>query len=534
VSVLVNKLIILIILILSIINVTAVLEQQGFLDQDQDGIPDNLDACPNSITSLVDQIGCTCEQKDCSCSLVNNIPTCINTCEDSVKNKDETGIDCGGSCTPCIEEESINCENGCPNKFSCSNDQCLMKVSQQGKKCKTHDVQYSLNSMDCKKFGSSWEKEDLKNMLDIKADSFLPFLEGIAEDEADDKLKKATLCVDTIDIGCSSKSIKCFGENQLTPETKDKAEKILKDYIGEQIDKDLPWYIDWFIDLEVLVNLDDFKISENYECPDYNLNAENVCKEYIKNGGDSKVDIFIIGDGYKNEENFVNELQIMIDYDSQGHGLFSEEPFKSSKEKFNVWYIHSNNEVKYKQDPYMKGFGSQPYMPDVVKLANKCPWFDYVMFISKDHKFRSNSMAGKPGPARISLSGENHPDRLFIHEFGHAFSGLMDEYYNVVENKPSSTGFEEFYSAFQTGPNCLKNEEEANKAWQGIPNVVHYKGCGGDCNSGCDNFLRPSFNSIMRSQNKKCSPDGCQNGPPFDQFYNVNEKNIQNELKSYN
>ena len=532
----INILIISVILILSLslFSVTAVL-QQGFPDLDNDGIPDDLDACPGSITSLVDQIGCTCEQKDCSCSLIDNIPTCINTCVDGVKNNDESGIDCGGSCSPCLEEvESDNCQNGCPNKFSCSYDQCLMEVPQVGKKCKTHDVKYFLSKKNCKDYGNSWEKENLQKMVKIKADSFLSFLEGIAEDEADKKLKEATLCVDMIDIGCSAKEIKCFGENQLTPKTKDKAETVLKNYIEDQIDKDLPWYIDWFIDLEVAINLDDFKISEEYDCPDYNLNAQDVCKEFIKNGGDSKVDLFIVGDGYGSEEDFVNELEVMIDYDAQGHGLFSEEPFKSKKEKFNVWYIHSNNEVKYKQDPYMKNFGSQPYMPDVVKLANRCPWFDYVIFISKDHKFRSNSMAGKPGPARISLSGEEYPDRLFIHEFGHAFSGLMDEYYNVVQTKPSSTGFEEFYSAFQTGPNCLKNEEEANKAWADIPNVVTHKGCGGDCDSGCDKFVRPSYNSIMRSQDEKCTPNGCQNGPPFDEFYNVNEKNIEKELNKYN
>ena len=44
------------------------------------------------------------------------------------------------------------------------------------------------------------------------------------------------------------------------------------------------------------------KISDNL--------LDGATSEYIKNGGDSKVDIFIIGDGYKNEENFVNEVLV--------------------------------------------------------------------------------------------------------------------------------------------------------------------------------------------------------------------------------
>ena len=36
-----------------------------------------------------------------SCSDDDSIPTNDPTCTDGIQNGDETGVDCGGSCTPC-------------------------------------------------------------------------------------------------------------------------------------------------------------------------------------------------------------------------------------------------------------------------------------------------------------------------------------------------------------------------------------------------------------------------------------------------
>jgi hypothetical protein len=42
-------------------------------------------------------------------------PPVTPTCEDGIQNGDETGVDCGGSCTACQQEETPTCEDGIQN-----------------------------------------------------------------------------------------------------------------------------------------------------------------------------------------------------------------------------------------------------------------------------------------------------------------------------------------------------------------------------------------------------------------------------------
>ena len=510
----------------------------GFIDDDKDGIPNSLDICPNSISKIIDVSGCNCQQKNCgggSCIEVDLAPQCQNNCQDGIKNNDETEIDCGGSCKSCPEvQDSLitDCKNdGCPDGFSCEKDGCIKKVSREGRICKTHNVEYSLSKIDCKTKGTEWIEEDVNKLINIEV-SGLVFLDDYVQEEVNEKLKDFTLCINTVDMGCSSSGIKCFGENQLTEENRDKGAKVIKKFIDKETE--LPWFLDWFIDLDTSVDLTDFKIAIPYSCDDLKLNSKDACKEFIKKGGKNKADVLLIADGYNNDQKIKDILTEILDSEGTNQGFFSEEPFKSNKEKFNFWYLNSNGKINYEKDSYVARFGTQPQISDVVTQADYCPWYDYIVLLSKSKDFRSNCMAGKPGPCRISLANEDFPGRLFTHEFGHMFASLVDEYYNLVESQESTYGFEEFFSEFQTGPNCKKSQSEAESEWGSLTDIEYVNGCGGDCDESCANFVRPTVNSVMRHQNEKCNNENsCLKGPPFDGFYAVNEKEIKKELKKY-
>jgi hypothetical protein len=513
----------------------------GFADEDKDGVPDDFDECSGSKLKLVDEKGCDCEQKCVgNCGVGTLGPVCLELCEDGVQNGDEKGIDCGGSCPVCLEEkESENCnEDECPKGFTCQEDgKCVMMVPQQGKKCKTQNVFYSLEKVDCKAKGADWVEEKKDKFVKIEASSY--FFEGYIDDFVQEELGKATICVKTEDLGCVSSAIRCFGENQLTQENKDKAAEILKQEIDSQIE--LPWYVDWFMDVEVKVDLSEFKIDQTYDCPEMKLDALDACKELVKNGDfDEKADLLFIGDGFAGE-GLKEEVLSLIDYygeqtGTKKEGFFSEEPFKSDKEKFNVWYLGVEEGIDYKMDSYNPSWGMMPAFKSVVGRSNYCPWFDYIVVLSKNKDYRANCMMGKPGPCRVSLKGQQYPGRLLIHELGHGFGSLTDEYYNYVEKKEDPTGFSKFFSEFQVGPNCKKTEEEADASWGTLVGgmVGHFKGCGGDCGLECGEFIRPTVNSVMKSQTKKCNSEtSCASGPPYDTFYAVNEKEILDELGKY-
>ena len=96
----------------------------------------------------------------------------------------------------------------------------------------------------------------------------------------------------------------------------------------------------------------------------------------------------------------------------------------------------------------------------------------------------------------------------------------------------------------ETVPNCKVSKSDAEAAWGPLVNekIGYFEGCGGDCDDSCAKNIKPTSNSIMRYHNlistkPECSPinDGkveCQ-GPPFDPFYGVNERELLNVLSKF-
>lgn len=114
----------------------------------------------------------------------------------------------------------------------------------------------------------------------------------------------------------------------------------------------------------------------------------------------------------------------------------------------------------------------------------KCPNADTIITLFRNSKFRSCA-PGRREWNSLSCQDESDKGRLILHETGHAFGLLADEY---VE---ASLGDNPW------GPNCAGTKEEATQKWGdlvGQGGVGYFNGC----SYTADN-VRPTENSIMKS-----------------------------------
>ena len=160
----------------------------------------------------------------------------------------------------------------------------------------------------------------------------------------------------------------------------------------------------------------------------------------IRDNGDpaSKVDLLILGDGYAANElgKFEADARRLADH------LFSVSPFKEREADFNVWAltvplpesgvsrpstgVHKASATGLRYDI----FGSERYALSVDNrawrdLAQHAP-YDVVEIIFNSETYGGGGIFGQFSTA---AAGNDWADYLFVHEFGHHFAGLDDEYY---------------------------------------------------------------------------------------------------------
>lgn len=209
---------------------------------------------------------------------------------------------------------------------------------------------------------------------------------------------------------------------------------------------------------------------------DYHINAERRYGGFrvrqLVDGGPSgdKVDIAILGDGY--DQNETHKLR--GDTERLLGALFNTEPFKGRKRDFNVRLVEtiSNEsgvdeprEGKYRNSilgfsynafdisRYMLGF-SNKIMRDI---AGNVP-YDAVIVIVNSKRY------GGGGIFNLYSNGcsDNEFDAyVFVHEFGHSFAALGDEYYSseVAYNDLYPKGMEPWE------PNITALLDTANVKW---------------------------------------------------------------------
>ncbi len=157
---------------------------------------------------------------------------------------------------------------------------------------------------------------------------------------------------------------------------------------------------------------------------------------------------------------FDEELQKDKVYDL-GWGFFAIEPFKSNKDKFNLWYV---DEPMTTLTNYVENICGLPYEYDAI-YANRS-------FLGMLGRTRSFTYKAQFGEERAKGDSENmfSPSHnympydefgthslyyeLFAHETAHAVFGLDDEYTESMDSDP-------FYGEVS----CMPTQEEAEKKW---------------------------------------------------------------------
>jgi hypothetical protein len=194
---------------------------------------------------------------------------------------------------------------------------------------------------------------------------------------------------------------------------------------------------------------------------------------------DQKVDLLILGDGYSKDdlEKFRKDSKHFTDV------LFSTSPFKERKKDFNVWTIEVISEESgidkpdkniWKTTPLgtqYNTFGTPRYVLTeenrrLRDIAATAP-YDFLHILVNDDRYGGGGIynlyatcytkTDKPGL-------EWQMDYVYVHEFGHSFGGLGDEYY------ASQVAYTDFY---QKGvepwePNITALVDKENLKWKGL------------------------------------------------------------------
>ncbi|MDI6766742.1 MAG: M64 family metallopeptidase [Bacteroidota bacterium] len=167
----------------------------------------------------------------------------------------------------------------------------------------------------------------------------------------------------------------------------------------------------------------------------------------LMKSGDSheKVDKVIVGDGYRKEdmEKFRKDAKHFNDV------MFSTSPFKERKKDFNVWTIEVASQDSGIDKPdkniwkntalgaMYNTFGSPRYIltEDNKSLRDICAAapYDFVNILINDNRYGGGGIYNLYTTTftRGDAPGMDwQMDYVYVHEFGHSFGGLGDEYYS--------------------------------------------------------------------------------------------------------
>ena len=199
----------------------------------------------------------------------------------------------------------------------------------------------------------------------------------------------------------------------------------------------------------------------------------------------SKVDIAICAEGYTQAlmPKFRADAAKMMDY------FWTMEPYASRRADFNVWLVESVSEDpgpdipqngiwrRTAMDAMYDTFYEDRYLTimDHTKIASTVSGaeFDTIIIIANDEKYGGGGIYGSYA---MGSSDNARSLPVYIHEFGHSFAGLGDEYYD------SSTAYIDYFPAGVEPwePNITNQTDFASK-WEdmmGQDGVGLFEGAG--------------------------------------------------------
>lgn len=263
----------------------------------------------------------------------------------------------------------------------------------------------------------------------------------------------------------------------------------------------------------------------------------------IQYNGEHAINLVFIGDGFTINEQiaYQNKVGVAID------GMFTFEPFNSLKSFFNIYSVptisndsgisvvtHPNNPVTpVVKDTYLGGYFNEGGLARLTSFTKKVELETelvkifknkvYVILISNTGEYGGSGEFPEDKfmtVTHITMDTQyNQFVKLMMHEFGHSFGGLADEYGgNCGSDLPPDWGTADFNRA------NITDDIVNNRKWDFLDNPQYFQG-GNYCNVG---WWRSSQSSLMRGW--------FEGGTTLDEDYNplckfLLKKRIYDELQ---
>ncbi|MCU4157563.1 peptidase M64 [Carboxylicivirga sp. A043] len=272
--------------------------------------------------------------------------------------------------------------------------------------------------------------------------------------------------------------------------------------------------------ITMVINPDDTNIRKE-AVPDY-----EVVKVVDNGEAANMVDFTFIAEGYQLNEmaKFKADVKEMADY------ILSMEPYKSQQHKFNFWAVCSPSKDSETDNPRkdkwvstavnssFNTFYIDRYLEtgDVISIRDiaACAPYDHICVLVNTEKYGGGGIYN-----HFSIGTSDHPKakEVMLHEIGHGFGGLADEYYtsdvayqnffdlNVEPWQPNITTLVNFESKWKH----LVDENTpiptpVNKEYEDVCGV--FEG-GGYVEKG---VYRPAVNCRMKTNEAKGFCPACQ------------------------
>lgn len=151
----------------------------------------------------------------------------------------------------------------------------------------------------------------------------------------------------------------------------------------------------------------------------------------------NKIDVVIIGDGYKKKD----YKKLLKDAEFLKESILSYRPFNQNKDKFNFILVPAfskqrgisnplkNKKLKTLLSCSFNTLDTERYLmtEEVWKLRDiaACTPYDYIFVLANTKEYGGGAIYNFYGCA---ASGDSYSGFVIVHEFGHLFAGLADEY----------------------------------------------------------------------------------------------------------
>ncbi len=200
------------------------------------------------------------------------------------------------------------------------------------------------------------------------------------------------------------------------------------------------------------------------------MHAGDVVAIHESGNPATRVDLLLMGDGYTAAERdeFIARARELTDI------LFATSPFKERKEDFNVWAvapaaaqsgISRPSTGIFRDSPIgatYDSFRSERYIltfdnKSMRRIASSAP-YDFIEILTNSEVYGGGGIYGLFSTAAANSDWAPY---LFVHEFGHHFAGLADEYYTSSVAYELPDVITEPYE-----PNVTALLDPANIKWQ--------------------------------------------------------------------